>query len=297
MTIQIPINSDLSENIEYNNPNFPAYIKEGSLSLYLDYRAISHWHDDLEFIVILSGKMSYDVNGKIVELTQGDGIIINSRQLHYGFSEERNDCKFICIIIHPSLLCANAWFENEYIKSFLYKQELSYILLSKNVNWQKRILDLLLQLYEHLEDELVYFLVQRNLFEICELIFRNQNVYKSGEYFESSKLSTVKDMVGFIQKNYHEKITLLDIASSGQCCKSKCSVLFKQFLKKSPNQYLVEYRLDRSRSILLNSDKTILEIAIEVGFNSSSYYCEAFRKKYNISPNEYRKKLIETQET
>ena len=31
MSIQIPINSDLSENVEYNNPNFPAYIKPGIL--------------------------------------------------------------------------------------------------------------------------------------------------------------------------------------------------------------------------------------------------------------------------
>lgn len=47
MSIQIPINSDLSENVEYNNHNFPAYIKPGILSLYMDYKAVSHWHDDL----------------------------------------------------------------------------------------------------------------------------------------------------------------------------------------------------------------------------------------------------------
>ena len=102
-------------------------------------------------------------------------------------------------------------------------------------------------------------------------------------------------MIGVIQKNYNKKITLIDIASSGNCCKSKCSAIFKELLKQSPNQYLIDYRLDRSRNLLLSTDKTILEIAIEVGFNSSSYYCEAFRKKYSTSPTQYRKKLIETQ--
>ena len=123
MSIQIPINSDLSENVEYNNPNFPAYIKPGILSLYMDYKAVSHWHDDLEFIVILEGKMSYEINGERIEISQGEGLFINSRQLHNGFSDEKQECKFICIVLHPSILCANEWFENKYIKSlyqFLY---------------------------------------------------------------------------------------------------------------------------------------------------------------------------------
>ena len=68
---------------------FPAYIKPGILSLYMDYKAVSHWHDDLEFIVILEGKMSYEINGERIEISQGEGLFINSRQLHNGFSDEK----------------------------------------------------------------------------------------------------------------------------------------------------------------------------------------------------------------
>ena len=295
MSIQIPINSDLSENVEYNNPNFPAYIKPGILSLYMDYKAVSHWHDDLEFIVILEGKMSYEINGERIEISQGEGLFINSRQLHNGFSDEKQECKFICIVLHPSILCANEWFENKYIRSLLYKNELEYIILKEEVSWQKRILDLLIDMYQSVDDELIYFKVQQSFFEICEIIFRNKDICVNSHNFNSLKLNTLKDMIGFIQKNYNKKITLIDIASSGNCCKSKCSAIFKELLKQSPNQYLIDYRLDRSRNLLLSTDKTILEIAIEVGFNSSSYYCEAFRKKYSTSPTQYRKKLIETQ--
>ena len=51
------LNSDASENVAYNNPDFPAYIKKRQLSSYPDFRAVSHWHDDLEFILILDGQM------------------------------------------------------------------------------------------------------------------------------------------------------------------------------------------------------------------------------------------------
>nr|WP_243269596.1 AraC family transcriptional regulator [Clostridium sp. 1001270J_160509_D11] len=261
----------------------------------MDYKAVSHWHDDLEFIVILEGKMSYEINGERIEISQGEGLFINSRQLHNGFSDEKQECKFICIVLHPSILCANEWFENKYIKSLLYKNELEYIILKEEVSWQKRILDLLIDMYQSVDDELIYFKVQQSFFEICEIIFRNKDICVNSHNFNSLKLNTLKDMIGFIQKNYNKKITLIDIASSGNCCKSKCSAIFKELLKQSPNQYLIDYRLDRSRNLLLSTDKTILEIAIEVGFNSSSYYCEAFRKKYSTSPTQYRKKLIETQ--
>jgi AraC family transcriptional regulator, melibiose operon regulatory protein len=73
------LNSDASENVAYNNPDFPAYIKKGQLSNYPDFRAVSHWHDDLEFILILEGQMSYDVNGQKISLQTGEGIFVNSR--------------------------------------------------------------------------------------------------------------------------------------------------------------------------------------------------------------------------
>ena len=85
------LNSDLSENVAYNNPVFPAYIKRGQLSNYPDFRAVSHWHDDLEFILILEGQMSYDVNGQKLYLQAGEGILVNRRCFDYAYSDAHNE--------------------------------------------------------------------------------------------------------------------------------------------------------------------------------------------------------------
>lgn len=45
-------NPDFSETVAYNNPLFPAYVVYGFLSSYPDYSSISHWHKDMEFILI-----------------------------------------------------------------------------------------------------------------------------------------------------------------------------------------------------------------------------------------------------
>ena len=83
----------------------PAYTIHKLLSHYPNYSAISHWHDDIEFLMIRSGQIQYNVNGKILTLEQGQGIFVNSRQMHYGFSESHRECEFFCILIHPMLLC------------------------------------------------------------------------------------------------------------------------------------------------------------------------------------------------
>ena len=70
------LNSDASENVAYNNPDFPAYVKKGQLSSYPDFRAVSHWHDDLEFILILDGQMFYDVNGQRILLQTAAAFIM-----------------------------------------------------------------------------------------------------------------------------------------------------------------------------------------------------------------------------
>ena len=57
------------------------------LSLYPDYRGVSHWNDDVEFIMMVDGQMSYDINGQSIDMQTGEGVFVNSRCLHYGYSE------------------------------------------------------------------------------------------------------------------------------------------------------------------------------------------------------------------
>lgn len=54
---------DDSEIVQYNNPNIPFYLKKGKLSIYPNMSALCHWHEDIEYIKILKGHMTYYVNG------------------------------------------------------------------------------------------------------------------------------------------------------------------------------------------------------------------------------------------
>ena len=97
-------------------------------------------------------------------------------------------------------------------------------------------------------------------------------------------------MTGFIQRNYSEKISLNDIAEAGAICRSKCCKIFREFLGKTPVEYLTEYRISKSIELLNTTDMSITDIAVNCGFCGSSYYAETFMKLMKCTPSEYRKK-------
>lgn len=284
----IVLNSDASENVDYNNPDFPAYIKKGQLSNYPDFRAVSHWHDDFEFILTLEGQMSYDVNGQKISLQTGEGIFVNSHCLHYGYSNTKTDCLFICILLSPLLLSVNDYLIQNYLTPFMQNAHFSFQKLSPAIQWQNSILRDLELLYENTTDKIQPFIVLEKSSHIFQLLFENMNLPKDRDKNEDDIL-TLTAMIGYIQKNYGNKILLKDISSAGNCCKTKCTSLFKKYLAMSPMLYLNHYRLEKSILLLKNTTMSITEIAYTCGFSNTSYFCELFREHYHITPGTYRK--------
>ena len=169
------LNSDASENVAYNTPGFPAYIKKGQLSSYSDFRAVSHWHDDLEFILILDGKMSYDVNGQKIALQTGEGIFVNSRCFHYGYSDTHTECFFICILLSPLLLSINPYFIQNCLNPLIQNIHFPYQKLNPAIQWQNSILHDLEMLYEMNTNEMHPFIILEKSVHIFRLLSENMN--------------------------------------------------------------------------------------------------------------------------
>ena len=81
-----------------------------------------------------------------------------------------------------------------------------------------------------------------------------------------------KDMVSYIHQHYAERLTLSDIAASGNVCRSKCCKIFKRYLMQSPIEFLNTYRLEISSNLLKDTSKSVTEVAFACGFNHLSYY-------------------------
>lgn len=283
------INQHQAEDVLYDHPDYPVYVRKGRLTSYPCYSAEEHWHDDLEFILILSGNMQYNVNGKIVLLREGEGIFINARQLHFGYSEKHEECIFICILLHPMLLCASQSIEQKYVTPLLSDASLPFVHLSEQAGWKRRILDNIRRIYEQKNSPTAELNIQKSFFEIWIELYENTARQERAEVPRSQKLSVLKRIISYMNCHYKERLTLDSIAASGSISKSGCCELFKMYINKSPIEYLTRLRLRKGLDLLVQTDMTVLEISLEVGFSGASYFTEIFHRLYGCTPNEYRK--------
>lgn len=286
--ILMELKDDRSEKVRYDYADYPIFMIHGPLSSYPNYAAPVHWHDDIELIHVLSGEMQYNINGEIITLQENEGVFVNARQLHFGFSKERKECDFICILLHPAMLCAAPAYERDFVLPVIHNRNAAFIKLNTKTVWQSEILGAIKDMYSVKDKKSAPLRIQKLFLDIWIQLYENI-APESHPGTQDADLSILKNMTGFIQQNYSVKISLADIAASGAVGQSKCCKLFAKYIGQSPNMYLTQYRLDKSTAFLKRTDMTITEIAHAVGFSGSSYYAEAFRRWSGKSPSEYRK--------
>ena len=290
--LSVDMKDDRSEIVHYDYEEYPIYIRKALLSSYENFEAPLHWHDDIEFILVLQGEMDYNINGEIVTIKQGNGIFVNSKQLHCGFSKSKSECEFICILIHPIMLCISQAFERDYVLPLLKNQDIPYLEVTADVPWKNEILTNVLSMYNAKSDASAVLKISSCFLRIWSLIFSNTKAPNS-KLIQNSDFTVLKNMIGFIQKSYKQKITLDDIAKSGAVGQSKCCKLFEKHIGTTPNGYLIQYRLHQSTWYLKNTDMSITQIAHAVGFSGSSYYAETFKKRYCKTPSAYKKSNLQ----
>ena len=83
-----------------------------------------------------------------------------------------------------------------------------------------------------------------------------------------------------------------DIAEQAVVSKSTALNLFRRYLHDTPVHYLLKYRLQESASLLVTTQKKVMVIAQNVGFENVDYFCKMFKKYYKKTPTEYREKHI-----
>ena len=89
-------------------------------------------------------------------------------------------------------------------------------------------------------------------------------------------------------EHYAEPISVPEIAAYCYYSPSYFMKAFKRATGMPFVQYLKHYRLEKAAALLRETDRTILEIAMETGFDNLSYFTRSFKEKYGISPGKFR---------
>lgn len=131
----------------------------------------------------------------------------------------------------------------------------------------------------------------RSLFsELWEIVYSwAMDENKKGTGYNTLEDERIKQMLSYIQEHYNEKITVEDIASSIHISQRECYRLFQTSLGETPGEFMVSLRLQKAQELLRYTDKSVLEVAVETGFGTSSYFGKIFKQYHHITPKQYKK--------
>ena len=114
---------------------------------------------------------------------------------------------------------------------------------------------------------------------------------------DESIIKQFKPVLEYMRKHYDQEITALDMAELSHMSYSYFSRMFKRIMKQSFREYLNFIRIEKSELLLVTTQLSITDIAMQVGFSSSSYFIQQFKVHKKISPLQFRKKFINTEKT
>ena len=101
----------------------------------------------------------------------------------------------------------------------------------------------------------------------------------------------VQKALDYINLHYNEGITLEEVALAVDLSPNYFSHIFKEEVGLNYLAYLTDYRLTVSAERLRESEEAVLMIAQQVGYMDVKYFRQLFKKKFGVTPAEYRKKL------
>ena len=102
----------------------------------------------------------------------------------------------------------------------------------------------------------------------------------------------IQKAIDYIQKNYSRKITIEQIADFIGIDRKYMSSLFKKFLNTSPQEFLINLRMDKACVLLAQNTLSIQDIAHSVGYDDPQLFSKMFKKRKGLSPSQYRARLL-----
>ena len=253
-----------------------------------------HWHSPFEIDYVEKGEMEYRTTSDTYLLHEGDAIFINSNVMHdIRVKEGMHGCKIYAHIFDMHFLSGlyNSIFEQKYFLPFLKCKELQMFYIHPDSRRRIAMMDHLLTAIEISErEESGYeFKIRNELSDFwCLLFAETETIRSQNSTWNDTDTKRIKEMLLYIHEHYAEKIMIKNIAAASSISERECSRCFQKCVGMSPVDYLNDYRTRMAAEHLLKTDESILDIGLNCGFSSSSYFSKIFHEMFDCTPKEYR---------
>ncbi len=250
---------------------------------YNKYRKPSHFHQLAEIAYILDGEVTVTTGGRNETARRGDIVVIQPFQFHRYYSEEGKSVNLWLFLFSYSILM-NMVEEGEAVYTydravFTPSDEVRQLLVSRMFDTAEEPL---------LPDVRTSRRIRSFLYPVFDEYLSLARVVN-----ESKKLHaySILKALEYMSHHFKENISLKSVAQEIGYSESHVSHSFSSMLSVSFRDCLNMFRIEYAKKLILTTNKSIVLIGIESGFNCERSFHRAFFKSINTTPAKYREKF------
>ena len=246
-------------------------------------RTEDHSHPGYSFILTFDNNCKVVMDGKTISSIAGELTAFSPGVLHHEIKTDEF-ARYIAILIDKE------FFENQFSDySSLPIKEFRADIFRPTSELKSYLKDFMIEYQNKLPG---FKKVLSSLsFTITHAIIRIL-LKKDSSKQEVGVRIDIGNLIEYMHSNYDKRLTIDDLANHITLSPSHLSRLFKKETGKSPLDYLIHLRIEKSKKMLLSSNKNITEIALDTGFASSSHFSSTFIKVLNMSPSDFKRKYL-----
>lgn len=252
-----------------------------------------HWQDGFEIIYIKKGEGIVQVDFDIYPAKEGDIFIVLPGHPHGIRQFEDRRMEYENIIFDESFLANDVLdvCRQKYLQPLL-EEEIYFPVKIGRENEQYEKISGFLNMADALCDKRpkgYEFGVKGYLQLFFAEMFRLSEEEQEG-HTEKKNMQKIKKVLSYMEDHYEKGITIEEMAEQCGYSASHFMRWFKNMTGTGFGNYLIEFRLGKAAVWLRTTDDTILEISEKAGFNNLSNFNRLFKKRYKVTPREFRKR-------
>lgn len=259
----------------------------------------SEWHTSLEVFMCIGGTGKYYINDKVYDFEKGDIFVIGNNELHKSEILENGWFDAFIIMFSPEGFLPNRYVQGKDLLDIFYGRTDKFCHKYKpepeKQKFYEAVSQIMLKEYEEKNENYlasVSSLVTWMLIELSRAY--NADAVDGVAYTLNARLKhkkIISEVLNYVEEHYKEDINLKELADSLYVNQAYLCREFKKSTGYSMMKFITNKRIREARELLRNTDLSVSEVGITVGYNNISHFHTMFKKEIGISPKEFRNQV------
>ena len=238
---------------------------------YPEYDLVAHYHEFYEVHLVLSGEVSYWVDGNICTMHPGNLILLSPMQLHKPALTDKYSCQRIVL-----------WLDKHYLENVLHQGALRHCFETTRLYNAPQLIEAFqLLLKEYQSNDYAAPLYAECI--ICQILIELSRQNQKTVLSENAK-PMIAEIISYVGIHYTEDLSLNEIAQHFHISKFYLSHLFKTETGTSLYHYILIKRLSLARQ-LIGSGHPVSQVYSLCGFKDYSVFFKAYKTEYKQAPS------------